>query len=245
MVGEDQRVSPPHMQGEGILLDAADGHRLDAYRASPAASLAAGLVVLHEIFGVNAHIQQLCDDFAALGFNAVAPALFDRARRGVALGYERADIETGRALRAAIAWEDVLLDVQAAIDSVRSPSGVAVIGYCWGGTLAFLAAARLDGVACAVGYYGAQTVPFAHERPRVPVLLHFGTEDPRIPEGDRALIQRHNPQIEMHLFPADHGFNCDHRKEFHAPSAEAALALTLAFLRRHLPGATSSTGARD
>jgi carboxymethylenebutenolidase len=110
---------------------------------------------------------------------------------------------------------------------------VAVLGYCWCGTLAFLASTRLAGVTCAVGYYGAQTMPFVEERIRVPVLLHFGELDPRIPPRDIERIMRHNPEIEMHMFPADHGFNCDHRNEWHAPSAAKALALTLAFLDRH------------
>ena len=216
-------------------LLASDGHRLSAWSAGADGAGRPGLVVLQEIFGVNAHIREVCGGFAGRGFNVVAPALFDRTRTGVALGYGDGAVDTGRRLRAAIAWDAVLLDVQAAIDSVRSPGGTAVLGYCWGGTLAFLAATRLAGVDCAVGYYGGQTVPFAHERARVPVLLHFGTLDPRIPEADRELIRLHNPQIEIHLFPADHGFNCDHREEWHAASAARALALTLDFLGRYLP----------
>lgn len=232
MVAGEQRVASG--QGTDIRLQAADGHQLDAYLSEPSEPSGAGLVVLHEIFGVNAHIREVCDGYARRGFKTVAPALFDRAQRGVALGYDADAIDTGRRLRAGIAWDNVLLDVQAAIDSVQSPRGAAVVGYCWGGTLAFLAATRLRGIDCAIGYYGAQTIPFAHETPRVPVLFHFGTEDPRISESDRDVIRRHNPQIETHLFPADHGFNCDHRKEWHAPSAEKALSLTLDFMRRHI-----------
>jgi len=231
MVGEDQRIPA---QGIDIELRAADGHGLDAYAATPATPNGCGLVVLHEIFGVNAHIREVCDDYARRGFKTIAPALFDRAQRGVALGYAADSIETGRRLRSAIELDQVLLDLQAAIDSVQAPKGVAVLGYCWGGSLAFLAATRLKGVACAIGYYGAQTLPFAHEKPHVPVLFHFGTMDPRISEADRETIRRHNPDIETHLFPADHGFNCDHRKEWHAPSAEKALGLTLDFIDRHM-----------
>ena len=232
MVGEDQRIPA---QSVDVELRAADGHRLDAYTATPAKLNGCGLVVLHEIFGVNAHIREVCDGYARRGLKVVAPALFDRAQRGIALGYDDASIETGRRLRSAIALDVVLLDLQAAIDSVQAPRGAAVLGYCWGGTLAFLAATRLQRVACAIGYYGAQTVPFAHEKPRVPVLFHFGTMDPRISKADRDTIRRHNPEIETHLFPADHGFNCDHRKEWHAPSADKALGLTLDFMRRHMP----------
>jgi carboxymethylenebutenolidase len=232
MVGEDQRIPA---QSVDVELRAADGHRLDAYAATPATPNGCSLVVLHEIFGVNAHIREVCDDYARRGFKTIAPALFDRAQRGVALGYDADSIETGRRLRSVIEIDQVLLDVQAAIDGVQAPRGVAVLGYCWGGTLAFLAATRLKGLACAIGYYGAQTIPFAHEKPRVPVLFHFGTMDPRISEADRDTIRRHNPEIETHLFPADHGFNCNHRKEWHAPSAEKALGLTLDFMRRNMP----------
>lgn len=217
-----------------VVLRSADGHELAVYRAMPPSPPTAALVVLQEIFGVNAHIRNVCDTYAARGYAVFSPALFDRVQRGVELGYDAAAIETGRELRAAIGWDDALLDVQATIEAAREHGPVAVLGYCWGGSLAFLAATRLTGLACAVGYYGGQIAPFAHEKPRVPVLLHFGELDPRIPEADRETIARHNPEIEIHLFPADHGFNCDHRKEWHAQSAEQALAITLDFLRRHL-----------
>lgn len=231
-----QEARQAALRGEDLVLTAADGHRLQAYRARPDGDPKGGLAVLQEIFGVNAHIRELCDAFAQAGYEALAPALFDRAERGVEMDYGPDSVERGRVLRAAIAWDDMLLDVQAALDALDA-SPKAAIGYCWGGTLAFLAAARLEGLACAVSYYGGQTVPFAQEPIRVPVLMHFGAEDPRIPPQDRAAIQAGNPAIEMHVFPADHGFNCDHRKEFHAPSADEALRLTFAFLERHF-GAT-------
>jgi len=220
-------------QGDTVRLAAADGHRLDAYRIRPTAPVAA-LVVLQEIFGVNQHMRDVCDDYSRRGFSVVAPALFDRAARRIELDYGPESVETGRRLRAAIGWDETLLDVQAAIDAVRADGPVAVLGYCWGGTLAFLAATRLDGVGCAISYYGGQTVPFAKETPQVPVLMHFGEFDPRIPVEDRATIQAANPQIETHIFPADHGFNCNHRKEYDAQIAERALGLTLDFMTRHL-----------
>jgi len=218
-----------------VGLRASDGHALAAYRAAPAGRARAGLVVLQEIFGVNAHIREVCDGYARRGFLAVSPALFDRAERGVELDYSRASIARGRALRAAIGWDASLLDVAAAIAAAAAAGPVAVLGYCWGGSLAFLSATRLSGVTCAVGYYGGQIAPFAEERIRVPLLLHFGELDPRIPPEDVARIRAHNPDIEVHTFPADHGFNCDHRGEWHEASARKALALTLAFLDRHLP----------
>ena len=221
-------------------MTARDGFTLRGYRAVPPGRPKGGIVVLHEIFGLNAHIREVCEGYARLGYLAIAPALFDRAQRGVELAYGPDDIEQGRLLRAAIAWNDSLLDVQAAIDGAAAGGSVGVIGYCWGGTLAFLAATRLEHVACAVSYYGGQTVPFAAEKLRVPMLMHFGDYDPRIPEADIEAVLRHNPQIEVHRHPADHGFNCDHRKEFHAPSAERALAQTLEFLNRALRGSASN-----
>lgn len=217
-----------------MTLTASDGHRLGAYRARPASDPLGGLVVLQEIFGVNRHIREVCDGYAGCGYDVVSPALFDRVRPDVELDYDSEGVKAGRDLRAVVGWDASLLDVQAAIDAVGSSGPVAVIGYCWGGTLAFLAATRLVGAACVVGYYGGQTLPFAHETPRVPVLLHFGEHDPRIPPRDRATIARHNPQIESRLYPADHGFNCNHRKEWHEPSAQRALDITLAFLGCHL-----------
>ena len=216
-----------------ITLRTVDGHELSAYRAVPKNPVG-GVVLLHEIFGVNQHIREVAEGYAREGYLTIAPALFDRAERGVELGYDGAAVNKGRDLREAVGWRGALLDVQAAINGAEEGGPVAVIGYCWGGSLAFVAAARLTGLDCAVGYYGAQTMPFAQEEVHVPVMLHFGEFDPRIPPEDIETIRGANPEIEIHRFPADHGFNCDHRKEYHAESAERALGLTLGFLRRHL-----------
>lgn len=223
-----------------VTLTAGDGHRLSAYRVAPKRSNGAGLVVLQELFGLNAHIREVCDAYGGLGYGVISPALFDRVAPGVDLGYDQPGIESGRKLRAQIGWDAALADVQAAIDAASAAGPVAVLGYCWGGSLAFLAATRLRGIRCAVGYYGGQTAPFAEEKIRVPVLLHFGTLDPRIPPADIERIRHGNPEIEIHAFPADHGFNCDHRKEWHEPSAKDALALTLAFLSRCLKAPTKA-----
>lgn len=217
-----------------VTLRATDEHELSAYRASPAGTPIGGVVLLHEIFGVNPHIREVVDGYARRGYLTISPALFDRAERGVEMDYDQSAVNKGRNLRNAIPWDATLLDLQCAIDAVCAAGPVAVIGYCWGASLAFLSTTRLKGVTCAVGYYGAQTMPFAHEKVRVPLMLHFGELDHRIPPDDIETIRRHNPQIEMHMFPADHGFACDHRKEWHAASAERALRLTLGFLRQHM-----------
>ena len=216
-----------------ITLRTVDGHELSAYRAAPPNPIG-GIVLLHEIFGVNQHIREVSEGYAREGYLTIAPALFDRAERDVELGYDKAAIDKGRDLREAVGWRGALLDVQATINAAEEGGPVAVIGYCWGGSLAFVAAARLIGLSCAVGYYGAQTMPFAQEEVHVPVMLHFGEFDPRIPPEDIETIRSANPEIDIHSFPADHGFNCDHRKEWHTESAQRALTLTLGFLRRHL-----------
>lgn len=224
----------PEVRATTVQLRASDGHALAAYRVEPPGHPRAGLVVLQEIFGVNAHVREVSDGYARRGYLVHSPALFDRAERGVALDYSPASVARGRALRAAIGWEASLRDVQAAIDEAAAAGPVAVLGFCWGGSLAFLSTTRLSGLACAVGYYGGQIAPFAAERIRVPLLLHFGELDPRVPPEDIARIREHNPDIEVHTFPADHGFNCDHRQEWHEASARQALDITLAFLDRHL-----------
>jgi carboxymethylenebutenolidase len=219
--------------GEYIALSASDGHDPGAYLARPQGSPRAGLVVCQEIFGVNAHIRQVTDGFAAEGYLAVAPALFDRIGRGVELAYDEAGVARGRELRTAIAWETVMRDVDAAAEAVRAGAGVAVVGYCWGGSLAWLAACRLD-VQAAAGYYGGQVHEHRGETPGCPVMLHFGDQDPIIPGGDVAEIGSLHPEVQIYTYPAGHGFNCDARGNFDQAAAGLALERTLAFLAEHL-----------
>lgn len=231
----DKGITPFGVRpGRPVALQAGDGHAFDAWCVEPEGESRWGAVILQEIFGVNAHMREVCARYAALGATAVAPALFDRVERGVDLNYDTVGIDTGRKLRELVGWDAAVADVQAAVDHAAKSGPVAVIGFCWGGTLAFLSAARFDNVACAVSYYGGQTVPFAQEKTRAPVLMHFGSEDPRIPETDRKIILEANPDIEAHVYPTDHGFNCDHRKEWDAPCAALAMDRTIAFLARHI-----------
>jgi carboxymethylenebutenolidase len=221
--------------GQTIGLKASDGFLLGGYRADPAGKPKGGLVVIQEIFGVNHHIRNVCDRFAAEGYAAVAPAMFDRAKADVALdAYDEAAMKEGVKLRAAIKLEDSLKDVQAAIDAAKSVGRVGVVGYCWGGSLAFLAAARLTGLACAVGYYGGMIARHADEKPKVPTILHFGEQDEGIPMSDVEKIKAAQPEVKVYTYPADHGFSCDERGEFEPASHEKALKLTLAFFRQNL-----------
>ena len=212
-----------------IRLTADDGHELDAYEAGPA-DAAAGIVVVQEIFGVNAHIRDVVDRYAALGYRAVAPALFDRLERGVELGYTEETVAQGRAMRGAIDWDDTVRDVGAAVDCLAGNGPVGVVGYCYGGSLAWLAANALP-VAAAVGYYGGQIIQFTDRAPQAPVLLHFGEVDYMIPLSDVEEIMRAHPAVPVHVYPgADHGFNCDARDSYHPEAAAQALERTLAFL---------------
>lgn len=197
--------------------------------------------MLQEIFGVNAHIRSLCDRYASQGWTAIAPSLFDRAVATVPeMGYGPQDIAQGQALKARVSEEAALLDVQAAIDHAASTGAdvavdVAVVGFCWGGTLAWLAASRLKGLSAAVAYYGTNIAGNLNAVPQVPVLLHFGELDTFIPPEHVRRIAAACPQAELHVYPAGHGFNCDARAAFHAQSAELAAARTERFLRNALP----------
>jgi len=218
-----------------IKLTAADGHAFSAYRAGEDRAQAPGLVVIQEIFGVNSHIRSIADQFAAKGFATVAPALFDRVRPGIELGYEPADIAKGREIRAEVPTEAALSDIAAAIGLMAGEGRkVGVVGYCWGGSLAWASATRLDGVAAAVSYYGGQVPEWAGETPRCPVMLHFGETDASIPMEGVEKVRKAHPGLPLHVYPAGHGFSCDARASYHAESAAKALERTLTFFRKHL-----------
>ncbi|HSF15486.1 MAG TPA: dienelactone hydrolase family protein [Vicinamibacteria bacterium] len=223
------------MMGEDIALEASDGHELRAYRASPAGRPKGGIIVLQEIFGVNAHIREVADGFSADGYLVLAPSLYDRSsRKNVRLGYTQDDIAEGRRLREEFSWEDSIRDVGAAADALRSEDlKVGVVGYCWGGSVAFLAAVRLP-LDAAVVYYGGQIMPHVNERELGPLLMHFGTRDASIPLSDVEAIRKAHPQATVHLYDADHGFNCNYRPQFDQSASTLARERTLAFFASHL-----------
>jgi carboxymethylenebutenolidase len=221
--------------GQMITLKAEDGHSFGAYRAAPTGKPKAGIVVIQEIFGVNSHIRKVTDGFAADGYVALAPAIFDRAERGFESGYAPEDIDRGRAIRGKIDIMDMIKDIRAAVGSLKGEGlKVCVVGYCLGGTLAWLAATRIDGVACSVSYYGGGVAETASEKPRCPVLFHFGETDQSIPPDHHAKIRAAHPEIPMHIYPAGHGFNCDARGSYDAGSATLARTRTMEFLAKHL-----------
>ena len=220
-----------------IELEASDGHKFGAYRSRLDGDARAGLVVIQEIFGVNNHIRNVADRFAVQGFDALAPALFDRAERGVELGYQPDNIDQGRTIRAQITTDEALLDVDAAIKFLaQTGRPVAVVGYCWGGSLAWAAATRLQGVSCAVSYYGGQVAEIANEQPSCPVMLHFGETDHSIPMEQVETVREKHLSLPLFTYSAGHGFSCDERASFDAPSAKLAFERTVDFMKTHTAG---------
>jgi carboxymethylenebutenolidase len=221
--------------GEFVKLRAADGHELGAYVALPTGEPMAALVVIQEIFGVNAHIRSVADGYAKDGFLTVAPALFDRIQPGVDLGYEGEDVETARSMMPKLDFAKAVEDIQAAVEFAASASGcnVGVIGYCLGGTLAWLSAARLRPTA-AVGYYAGGIGRFATEAPACPVMLHFGREDTHIPASEVEKVHAAHPEVEIHWYDAGHAFNCEPRANYNAAAAKEARERSLEFLKKHL-----------
>jgi carboxymethylenebutenolidase len=221
--------------GEHITLRAADAQELDAYVAHPAGTPLASLVVIQEIFGVNDHIRRVTDGWARDGFLAIAPALFDRIEPNVELGYEGDDMQRARSFIPRLDIEKSALDVRAAVGYAAKSTGkkVGAVGYCYGGSLAWLAATRMP-VSAAVGYYGGQISRFAQEQPHCPVMLHFGREDQHIPPDEVEKIHQAHPEVEIHWYDAGHGFNCDARASYSPEAAATARERSLRFLLEHL-----------
>ncbi|HSG90802.1 MAG TPA: dienelactone hydrolase family protein [Pseudomonadales bacterium] len=223
--------------GRHTTLTAADGFELGAWRAEPAGAPRGGIVVIQEIFGVNAHIREVCDGFAEDGYLAIAPALFDRVEGGIELAYDEDGIARGADLaRNRLDRERALQDLQAAVDEAATAGAVGVVGYCFGGLLAWLAACRLEGVAAAASYYGGGVSQFAELAPKCPVIFHFGARDAHIPMEQVEDIRTRHPELPVHVYDADHGFNCDHRASFDGAAAALARERTLAFFATHLVG---------
>ena len=222
--------------GTKIELTATDGHKFDAYLAESSDPARGAIVLVQEIFGVNSHIRSVADDYAAQGFHVIAPALFDRVQRNLELSYNPTDSAEGMKAARQIGMDAALLDVAASIGHARAEwhgLKVGVLGFCYGGSLAWLAATRLD-PAAAVCYYGGQIAANASETPRCPVMMHFGAKDPHIGPAEIEKIKAAHPDVPLFLYDAGHGFNCDQRKDFEPESARLARQRTLEFFSRHL-----------
>lgn len=215
-------------------LSAEDGHRFSAWVAEPAGVPRGAVVIAPEIFGVNSHIRSVADGYAADGYLAIAPALFDRAQRDYQTGYSPDEIQAGIAIMQKVELNDALTDIAACVERGKSAGKVAIIGYCWGGTVAWVAASRLDGLACAVPYYGGGIPAHADEKPKCSVMFHFGEQD-KSPTPEQAReVATANPSAIAHFYDAGHGFNCDQRGSYDAAASKLARRRTLEFLARHL-----------
>jgi carboxymethylenebutenolidase len=228
--------------GDYTTIMARDGHEFQAWLAAPPGRPRGALVVLQEIFGVNSHIRGVVDGLAAQGYTVIAPSLFDRIRRGIQLGYSAADMQEGAGYRSQLTPETALKDVAAAAAVVRNSGRVGCVGYCWGGTLAYLAAGELP-LACAVVYYG-KVVAYLDRKPRCPVMYHYGADDKSIPpaEVEQTRAAAAAPELLYSYAGAGHGFNCEQRDSYNPQAAALARTRTLEFLARYLTGTAAADG---
>jgi len=222
--------------GKHFSLTSSDNFQLGAYRADPSGKAKGGIVVIQEIFGVNHHIRAVCDRLAGEGYAALAPAVFDRQQPNFESGYTPDEIANARKFVANPDWGAMLRDVQAAIDELKKGGPTAIMGFCMGGTISFLAACKLNGLSAAVCYYGGQIAKNADEKPKVTTLMHFGEDDASIPMSDVALIKEmRGRDCEIYVYPhAQHGFNCDERGSYNAEAAKLAWNRSTAFLAKNV-----------
>jgi carboxymethylenebutenolidase len=222
--------------GQMRNIEMADGFELEAYTAEPANAQAKGVVVvIQEIFGVNGHIREVADGYAAEGYVAIAPALFDRVDKDIQLGYTENDM--GRGIELAFQKLDMgqtLKDLQSVVTFAEQKGPVGLVGYCFGGLLTFLGACQINGVKAASSYYGGGIVGVLDQQPQCPLIMHFGELDAHIPMSDVEKIKLGCPGVPVHVYDADHGFNCDHRVSFDEPAASLARQRTLAHFVKHL-----------
>lgn len=221
--------------GETVTLTAVDGHTLSAYKVAPSGAPRGGLVIVQEIFGVTDHIRDVCDRYAAEGYLAIAPAMFDRVQRGVELGYSEETVAEALAIRRQITdWNLPLMDVEAARAAIADAGKVACVGYCFGGDTAWVGVTR-GRFDAAVAYYGGHIYTLIDETPKAPIILHYGTED-HVASADKiALIRERYPDVPVYVYEgAGHGFNCDARADYDEAAADLALERTRSFLAQHI-----------
>ncbi|WP_213770904.1 dienelactone hydrolase family protein [Bradyrhizobium sp. dw_78] len=220
-----------------IELTAGDGHTFSAYRAEPAGAPKGAVVILQDCFGVTPDIRKRADEFAAKGYLAIAPSLFDALKTDVALGYGEDGLAEGAELMQQVGTERAIADIKEAVNAVRSAGKVGIVGYGWGGYLAYVSANSISGVACTVGYYGGGIVEDYRTKRKVPTLLHFGENDPLIPFEEVSQFRAHRPDVSAFSYPgAAHAFNCDDRDGYHDEASKQALERTLTWISQYVEG---------
>ena len=221
--------------GQNIELKTKDGQTISAYKAEPAGKPRGGIVVIQEIWGVNSHIRDVADRYAKEGYLAIAPAIFDRIEPGVKMDqYTQETMQKGFGYMQKVDQDKALLDISAAVAEASKAGKVGVVGFCFGGRMAWLAASRVDGIAASVPYYGGGVPQLASEKPKVPVMLHFGEKDAHIPVASVEEFKKVHPTLPVYIYAADHGFNCDQRGSYDAAAAKLAQDRTLEFFRKHV-----------
>jgi carboxymethylenebutenolidase len=218
-----------------LKLTTSDNHTLGAYRADPAGKPKGGLVVIQEIFGVNHHIRAMCDRFAAIGYAAIAPQVFDRFARDFESGYSPDEIAHARSYLGNLNFDLMLKDIEASLGNLKGVGPIGIVGYCMGGTAAFLAACRVNGFSAAVAYYGGMIGKFAVEKPKCPLQMHFGEKDEGIPLSTVEEIKKKQLQAETYIYPgAPHGFACDERASFRKEASDLAWQRTTEFFAQNM-----------
>ena len=220
--------------GHMIELTCSDGVKIGAYRAEPARKPKGGIVVLQEIFGVNAHIRSVADRYAALGYLAIAPATFDRVEKNVQIAYGPEDFKKGFELIGKVDHSKTPLDIAAAIEAASEAGKVGLVGFCWGGTLAFASACHQPGLTACVGYYGGNIIQMVNDQVKVPLMLHFGEKDDHIPMETVHKIMEAHPDVPVYTYPAGHAFNRDGNEAYHEASAKLAQERSTAFFEARL-----------
>jgi carboxymethylenebutenolidase len=221
--------------GQMINLVTQDGQTISAYRAEPEGEPRGGLVLIQEIWGVNSHIRSVADGYAAEGYLVISPALFDRIEPGVTMDeYTEETMQAGFGLMQKVDQDKALLDVRAAVETASEAGKVGVVGFCFGGRMTWLSASRIEGIAAAVPYYGGGVPDLASEQPKCPVVLHFGEQDQHIPVASVEEFKKVHPSLPVHIYAADHGFNCDQRGSYNADAAKLARERTLELLHQHV-----------
>ena len=218
---------------EILEITAKDKHQFSAYISQPSVKPKAGIVIIQEIFGVNTHIKEVTDLYASKGYLCIAPSLFDRIEKNVILNYDETGVTKGRNLKE-LCDKNALKDIEASISVVSSAGKVGVIGYCWGGSLSWRIGCEASNVSASVCYYGGDIPKLKNLKPNCNVLTHFGELDKGIPINDVKIFEEIRPEVLTYTYPADHGFNCDHRSQFNKKCADIALDRTLKFLEKNL-----------
>ena len=218
---------------ELLKITAKDNHQFAAYISQPSGKPKAGIVIIQEIFGVNAHIKEVTDLYASKGYLCIAPSLFDRIEKNVNLSYDDSGVTKGRNLKE-LCDKYSLKDLEASISVVSSAGKVGVIGYCWGGSLSWRIGCEISNLSASVCYYGGDIPKLKDLKPNCNVLTHFGELDKGIPINEVKIFEKTRPEVLTYTYPADHGFNCDHRSQFNKKCASIALDRTLKFLEKNL-----------